>query len=169
MPEPRPLEGWTEQIMNIAEACLGKKGQVWGCFANREGKLEEPRDRIAQIICAYTEQEVNKATVTLQADLDEWRTHRMADATGHMLRCAKVNRVWSCAKGCAVAERDALLAVAQATQAYLYSQEARRKAMEAHPKDVEQPSVLTWVMRLRGKVIDALAHPIVQRLLKENP
>ena len=60
MTEPRSLEDWAEEIMNIAEACLGKKGQVWGCFANREGKLEEPRDRIVSILRDYAEQEIAK-------------------------------------------------------------------------------------------------------------
>lgn len=44
----------------------------------------------------------------LEAELDAWKTGAMADATGHMHRCAKVNGSWSCAIGCAVAERDAL-------------------------------------------------------------
>ena len=35
-------------------------------------------------------------------ELSEWQAGAMADAKGHMLRCAKVNGVWNCAKGCAV-------------------------------------------------------------------
>ena len=64
-------------------------------------------------------------------------------------------------------ERDALLAVAWATQAYLDAQEDRRKVLEVHPKDIEQPLVLARVMRLREGILSTLAHPDVQRLLKE--
>lgn len=41
-----------------------------------------------------------------EATLQGWRTYYMADATGHMLRCAKVNGKWVCAEGCAAAARD---------------------------------------------------------------
>ena len=36
-----------------------------------------------------------------------------ADETGHLHRCARINGVWSCHPGCAVAERDAALAEAK--------------------------------------------------------
>ena len=59
-------------------------------------------------------------------------------------------------------ERDALLAMAQMTQVYLDAQEARRKVIEAHPKDIEQPAVLALIIKLRERVLNALA------LVKEN-
>ena len=43
-----------------------------------------------------------------ETERDEWRASAMADATGHMFRCAKVNGVWACAQGCAVAQVAAL-------------------------------------------------------------
>ena len=153
MSEPRSLEEWAGRASDSCDH-IEMEGVCEACLVNA--------------LRTYAEQEVNKATSTLQAALDEWRTHRMADATGHMLRCAKVNQVWSCAKGCAVAERNALLAVAKATQAYLDAQEDRLKAMEAHPKDIEQPSVLAWILELRKRMLNAVAHPIVQRLMKEG-
>ncbi len=44
----------------------------------------------------------------LQAEVAAWKAGAMADATGHMFRCAKVNGVWQCAKGCAVAALSVL-------------------------------------------------------------
>jgi hypothetical protein len=44
----------------------------------------------------------------LRAELDEWKAQHMADASGHMFRCAKVNGVWQCATGCAMATVQAL-------------------------------------------------------------
>lgn len=48
---------------------------------------------------ASRQQEIDKLT----AELDAWKTQQMADATGHMFRCAKVNGEWVCAMGCAKA------------------------------------------------------------------
>lgn len=45
-----------------------------------------------------------------QTELSELKVGAHADETGHLHRCARVNGVWNCAKGCAVAERDALKA-----------------------------------------------------------
>lgn len=67
----------------------------------------------------------------VQAEIAEWRTGAHADATGHLHRCAKVNGVWQCAAGCAVAERDALmvkLAEAQAEAVRLEARVARAQA-----------------------------------------
>jgi hypothetical protein len=53
---------------------------------------------------------------SVERELGEWRTGAHADHTGHMHRCLKVQAKWSCVKGCAVAERDALLAAIKDNQ-----------------------------------------------------
>ena len=63
------------------------------------------------------------------------------------------------------AQKDATLAahqaVVRAAEAYLDAQDDRLKAMIAKPKDVEQPSWLDHIRRLRTKLLDALVHPLV--------
>ena len=47
-----------------------------------------------------------KELAEAQQELEDWRAGTHADETGHLHRCAKVNDVWSCVKGCVVQERD---------------------------------------------------------------
>ena len=58
-------------------------------------------------------------------------------------------------------------AVVRAAEAYLDAQDDRLKAMIAKPKDVEQPSWLDHIRRLRTKLLDALVHPLVVAARKE--
>lgn len=55
-------------------------------------------DSLLALLAVQSEQ--SKAVA---AELDAWKTGAMADATGHLFRCAKVNGQWSCAPGCAKA------------------------------------------------------------------
>lgn len=67
-------------------------------------------DRMAALQQMYQEENTRLAAkvATLECQLSEWSTGARADETGHMFRCAKVNGVWSCAKGCAMARVAAL-------------------------------------------------------------
>lgn len=46
----------------------------------------------------------------VEAELNAWKAGQMADASGHLFRCAKINGKWSCSKGCAMDALAALLA-----------------------------------------------------------
>ena len=126
MPEPRSLEECAERVMDVAEACLDKKGQAWACFANWEGQLEEPRDRIVQILRTYAEQEVAQATErimkaerTIQAVLIDERNVLLAVVRGSVmsravgvLQCKICGHTWLSSNsprhygGCPVAHPD---------------------------------------------------------------
>lgn len=67
----------------------------------------------------------------LRAEVDEWKTGRMADATGHMFRCAKINGVWSCQKGCAVAEVEQL-------KLYLHLEKEAHESKKEYARDLER-------------------------------
>lgn len=54
-----------------------------------------------------------------EQELEDWKVNKMADHTGHMFRCAKVNGVWSCRDGCAVHERDAARAALGRLREYM--------------------------------------------------
>ena len=54
----------------------------------------------------HLEAEVARLTAE---QLGEWKAGHMADHSGHMFRCAKVNGKWVCAKSCAQATLDALV------------------------------------------------------------
>ena len=50
------------------------------------------------------------ALLAAARERDELRAHHVADLTGHMYRCAKVNGEWSCHEGCAMAQLATLTA-----------------------------------------------------------
>lgn len=45
---------------------------------------------------------------TAEATTNEWRSFAAADATGHLMRCAKVNGEWMCVMGCPAARLRSL-------------------------------------------------------------
>lgn len=61
---------------------------------------------------AEAQQAIARLTAKVQ-ELEEERPNYRADSTGHLFRCARVNGVWSCHKGCAVAAKASLEADVQ--------------------------------------------------------
>ena len=155
MPESRSLEDWVNDIhATVRREVVAKLGS---CFAphtsgNPLDLFLKDYDKNALLLVrntlhAYAEQECTAAY------------YQGAKESGAVQQRERADMLEQ--------ERDALLAVAWATQAYLDAQEDRRKVLEGHPKDIEQPLVLARVMRLREGILSALAHPDVQRLMKE--
>ena len=103
----------------------------------------------------------------MEQELAEWRVNAHADDTGHLHRCAKVNGVWSCHKGCAIQERDALRADLRACVEAL--EEAWAEVHAGHgdlnsPRWVSlQDCVESACVRARA----ALARPGVQAVREE--
>lgn len=64
--------------------------------------------RVAERNRENANERLRRRVENLTAELLLWESGAMANATGHMNRCARLERGWSCAKGCAVAERDVL-------------------------------------------------------------
>ena len=94
------VAGWTcEAWQRLAEA-VDKEETVRTAFAENE------RMRIQRDGLQVESSERAGRIAALEADLSEWRVGAYADETGHLHRCAKVNDVWSCVKGCVVQERD---------------------------------------------------------------
>ena len=145
MPEPRSLEERAEEIMDVAEQCLNRIDQSWTRLANREGKLEEPRDRIISILRAYAEQEVEH-----EQSLAWLRSKLLIPKS---------------------TEHDALLAAARAAQAFEQKLATVQAAIDGafmmqqiHGFPYQGPHYGEEIKGLR----DALAHPDVQRLIKEG-
>lgn len=78
------------------------------------------------VLCAIARDEDTELLREVQAriaqmaeELEDWKAGRMADASGHMFRCAKVNGVWSCRDGCAVRRAEQAEAQLRDTLAHL--------------------------------------------------
>lgn len=77
---------------------------------------------VAHVVQQFYDAEIAR----FRAALDMWKSHHMADATGHMFRCAKVNGKWNCQRGCTVGERDALQRVVRAASISLIQLQQRQ-------------------------------------------
>lgn len=77
-----------------------------------EDEFLTPENRKGRIpfVLASDYDQLRQQLEQVQGELGEWKAGRMADASGHLFLCAKVNGKWSCSNGCAVAERDTLQA-----------------------------------------------------------
>src|SRR3990167_10923347 len=94
--------------------------------------------------------------------LGAWRTSTMADATGHMLRCTKVNGAWACAAGCAAARLAAVEALTNERNSYRddynrRGEELTRLCAELDKKDADlaaERAELGALKTMLGEMVD---------------